>query len=194
MNRMVLLGLCGSKGSGKSTLSEYLCSTHHFHQYALADPLKQIASVFGFSNESLYGTQTQKTQLHPYWNISAREFLQTFGTDICRNQLQSKIPNMNLGKTGIVWIRMMETWVCEQRKKNHHNLVVHDVRFPDEINTIKELGGVIIYIQRDTKQDEFCSHSSETSVSEDDTDHIIINNGSLEDLYSSLDDVVSKYK
>ena len=134
-----LIGLCGEYGSGKSLLAEYM-KKKGFIEYAFAYPLKQIALTVGFSYNEVYGTQQDKETKNTYWGISAREFLQKFGTEICREQLPQIIPQMEN-----VFIRCFEKKYTETKS----NMVVSDVRFIDEVISIKKLGGVIIKIIRE---------------------------------------------
>lgn len=60
----------GVRGSGKSTLGEYLAQNFEFTVDAFANPLKKAAQViFGFTNEDLYGSsENRETQYHAFLN------------------------------------------------------------------------------------------------------------------------------
>ena len=66
-------------------------------------------------------------------------------------------------------------------------MVVPDVRFPDEAQSIKERGGVIVRIKREGYE-PVNAHISETAYQ--DQDFIIVNDGTPEDLYNEFKKLV----
>ena len=73
--------------------------------------------------------------------------------------------------------------------------MISDTRFINEINTIKAHGGIILCVQRGelpTKKSmqEKGAHQSEWDWLEHDYDITIENNGTLEDLYDKVDDLI----
>ena len=129
-------------------------------KYSFADPLKQIAiSLFGLKYEQVYGTEEYKKQVVPHlrWEnmpgihepgpMTVREFLQVFGTDVCRKIRED------------IWVNR-----CIEDIKLEEPLlaVIDDCRFPNEIETIQEIGGKVIGLTRSTYgKDE---HESETEI------------------------------
>lgn len=187
----MLIGITGKIGSGKTTASRYLCNHWFFKEYTMAEPLKDIAKIFGFNEAELYGTQAQKLKIHPKWGISAREFLQKVGTDLFRDKLREVIPDMKIEKS--IW--------CDIFKLKYNkdcSTVVSDIRFVDEAQTIKELGGFIIHIERDSILNEMASahmasaltHRSELEMKDIEPDFYINNNGDVQQLYKELDRIL----
>ena len=79
------------------------------------------------------------------------------------------------------------------------NTVISDTRFINEIKTIKENGGIIVCVKRGklpTKKamQEKGAHQSEWDWLEQDYDIVIENNGTLEDLYNKVDDLIVSNK
>ena len=150
----------------------------------MAGPLKKIGKIFHFTNEQLYGTQEQKLEINKHWNISAREFLQKFGTEICRNILPKIFPTMS-----DIWITLFKITY-----NPHINYVISDIRFIDEAKVIKKLGGIIIRVVRDnkisSKSGNEHKHASEIEISKIKADHTINNNKALQDLYNRLDHII----
>lgn len=78
------------------------------------------------------------------------------------------------------------------------NVYVSDVRYPNEFFSLKNRGFTMIRLIRDDRfvsaDTSITSHSSENSLQDFPWDIIIRNNGSLEDLYTKLDQVYSDSK
>lgn len=177
----MIIGITGRIGSGKTTAAEYLIK-NGFKEYSMAGPLKKIGEIFHFEQHQLYGTQEQKLEVNEHWGISARHFLQKFGTDVCRNQLPKIIPDMKIGDT--IWVRLFE---IEKAKNPTINYVISDVRFLDEAECIRRMGGRIIRVVRNTQTSgEEHNHASELEMEKIVADYTIDNNGTYEQLYEWL--------
>ena len=182
-----LIVLVGEIGVGKSTVAEMM-TRMGYHEETFAGPLKQIGEIFGFEYKELYGTQADKRSVNNFWGISGREFLQKFGTDVCRVAMSKVIPNMNMNKR-TVWARIME-----KKIKSHKNLVISDGRFPDEIALVKEYGGTSVKIIRtknknddEKTKDGENAHSSESYISKIKTDYTIYNYGNIDELFDTVE-------
>ena len=196
----LLIMLTGSIGSGKSTAAEIL-TKYNFIEDFFAKPLKDFGLSLGFEHHQIYGTQEQKLEINQFWGISGREFLQKFGSEVCRDALPGIIPGMNFNNRTL-WARVMESKI-----QKHKRLVISDGRFLDEAALVKEYKGVIIRLKRrpagnttvntsvDTSADkpigDFTTHKSETEISAIKADYEIDNNGSLEDLENQLIGILS---
>lgn len=189
----MLIGITGKIASGKSTSSRILEKNHNFTEYTMAGPLKKIALNLGFTEEEVNGTQEQKLLKNKYWNISGREFLQKFGTEICRDTLP-RVINMNLNNRTL-WCRLFEIYY-QELKDSDTNIVVSDCRFNDELDLIKELNGVTISIIRNKEElnntNNYKCHPSE--MLEYKTNFVINNNGNLDDLKYKLNEVINLIK
>ena len=179
---MILLGIAGSKGSGKDTLARSLLQwwlnpdslIKDGNIYHMADPMKDLSiNFFGLSHASVYGTQQQKESPINYaWGdmptydlmvepkppsdrrMTGREFLQYFGTEICRTMN----PMVHINAT------MKKIFHDEERSIAIDYLaVVADLRFPNECDIIRKHGGKVILL---TKGDaaNTDSHASENSL------------------------------
>ena len=181
------LGITGKIGSGKSTVAIYLVKNKGFVEYSMAGPLKKIGEIFHFTPSQLYGTQEQKLEINEHWGVSGRHFLQKFGTEICRDALPKVIPEMKLGGHA-VWVRLFE---IERLKNPEVNYVVSDVRFLDEAESIKNLGGKIIRVDRNSieKKGQEHTHVSELEQDRIQEDTFIANDSNLETLYKRLDNL-----
>jgi len=153
----------------------------HIKMYSFADGLKSLCvEFFGLKPEQVYGTDKQKntpTALkHPDTGklMTAREFMQYFGTDVMREIHEPVHVNHAINRI-----------LSEQSDL----AIVPDVRFPNEVKAIQDAGGKVIRLTRNTRKD---SHASECGLDEDNFDWnnfdcIIENDGSLEDTLKSVD-------
>lgn len=161
----------GSVGWGEFDLlrtdDEFINYAEHYiwpyiKTYHFADYLKKICvDLFDLTPRQVYGTDADKNTDTPY-GMTAREFLQHFGTNIMR-QIKDT-----------VWIDYTIKTILEE---NSEIALIPDVRFPNEVVAIKNAGGYVIRLVRDNSQS---THKTESALDEDnfnwDTfDHIIYN-------------------
>ena len=185
----MIIGLVGLKTSGKTTIANYLVSNYGFIEYSIATPLKEIAKIFGFQHQDVYGSEEDKMKIHPILGISARTFLQKFGTEICREHMSMILPDMKMGKYGIIWIHLLQQFLNSNKNKN---IVISDVRFEDEANTILEYSNaLLLYIERDNvlKTD---THKSELLFDKLSPSITIQNNTTINELFTKIDKVILK--
>lgn len=170
-----LIGIYSSKAqSGKSEVAKYL-TRHGYVVMPFAYPIKQMAGLLfknvGYSEEeaAFLLTKGKKTVL-PELGVSVRHVLRTLGTEWGRQQIHSN-----------VWL------LCWERSiKNIPYVVVDDVRFANEAELIKKLGGVLWRVHRE-RMPKAAPHLSEGGL-DDYTgfDVHIPNNGTLADLLHYL--------
>lgn len=145
--------------------------------YHFADYLKKICiELFDLTPEQVYGSDDDKNKQTPY-GMTAREFLQYFGTDIMR-----KIKDT-------VWVDYTIKNIINEQSQI---AIISDVRFPNEINAIKEAGGIIIRLNRDVfKSDHHCEVAlDQNNFDWSNFDYIIDNkNISIDDLCVKLNDI-----
>lgn len=140
-----IIGICGLKNSGKDTIGDIICKhDDSFVKMSFADTLKDITAILmGWDRELLQGSTIEsrewREKADDYWSdkfgkmITPRIILQELGTNVLRNQfLQS------------IWVDSLQKKLMEMDK----NVVITDVRFPNEIDMIKELGGTIYRVER----------------------------------------------
>jgi hypothetical protein len=150
----MLFGLVGKKGVGKDTVADYLVSKHGFQKHAFALPIKQACSLlFQLSLDEF--ENDHKEMVNTRHNLTPRQMMQLVGTDMFRNMVDDDF-----------WIQHFLTFY-----NNHHdtvNLVVSDVRFQNEVDIIKQLGGKIVRITRSDirpgRHTTFDGHVSEQGV------------------------------
>lgn len=169
----MLIGLTGKKRCGKNTVGTYLWEKHRYQNTSFALPIKSICKIFGFSYDQLEGSL--KETMDEFWEITPRKFMQIIGTEMFRSHFRDD-----------VWLKMME---LELANLNASNVAITDVRFDNEAKFIKDNGGLIVHIIRDSNTQED-SHSSERGISPEFVDYVIYNNEKITDLFSSVEEML----
>ncbi len=187
-----IIGIIGNKGAGKSTVANYLVGTRVCIEYAFADPIKEICTTIGVPRECVYGTQQQKEQIVPGWGVSGRQLMQTIGTELFRTELFRYLPQCTVGN---VWIQAMAARLMSA--PTNTCAVLSDVRFDNEADFVrtyaKEYGGFLLRIVRNGGDDTPTTkdqHVSEHGITNLDDVITIQNNGTVEELYAQLDDII----
>ena len=205
----MIIGICGFIGSGKDTAANYLVGWHGFRRDSFAGALKDaVAHVFGWDRELLEGLTAEarawREQTDPWWaerlgipHLTPRWVLQYWGTEVCRQGFHDDI-----------WIAALENRL---RQRTGHT-VISDVRFPNEVAAIRNAGGRIVWIRRGADPEwcttlvemrqnstlgictdymrQFGVHASEWAWVGTRFDAVVDNNGSVEQLYEQLKNLV----
>jgi len=175
----LFIGLGYKAGVGKSTVAQHLRVRHKFAEYALADALKDtVAPLFNWDREDLDDQDFKKT-VDKNWGITPRHALQTLGTDCVRKTFGDDF-----------WVKRMQLTMSMYEDKL---VVVTDVRFLNEAQSIKKQGGLLWQIKRPLTDAAAGTHISETEMdSFEGWDEVINNDGSLELLKARVDMALAK--
>ncbi len=172
-----IIGISGKIGSGKSTAARYLSKKYGFEEKAYAAKLKEICSILTGLPIENFNTREGKCQKVLDGSLTAGQLLQIVGNGM-RKSVYEK-----------VWVDALFA-DPEKLKK----WIIVDVRYPDELQAIKERGGIVIRlegdpgdIQKENKDGRDLNAPSEVALDGTTFDHIILNNSSLFDLYRQLD-------
>ena len=204
----MIIGICGLIGSGKDTVADYLVNVHEFRRESFAHVLKDaVAQIFGWDRELLEGrtkeSRAWREQVDPWWaerlaipTLTPRWVLQYWGTEVMRRGFHDDI-----------WIASIENKIRNSRD----NVVISDCRFPNEIAIIRSLGGIIVRtcrgpepvwynyaLQENLQKSEEAKwelikhkiHASETAWIGTEFNHVLDNNGTMDDLYAQVDHIV----
>lgn len=175
---MTLLGVAGVKFSGKDTVGDYYVNNHGYIKLHYADPLKDILkTLFKFKDDQLNGNK--KEVVDERINKTPREILQYVGTDLFRNQMEKIIPE--IGKD--FWLFVMKNAINEIREKNPEaKIIITDIRYPNESEFIRSLGGEVIKIKsiNKTSNNNYSNHESEQCIDNIPYDYLIENDYSEE--------------
>jgi hypothetical protein len=209
----MIVGFVGFIGSGKDTAADYLVNFHGYRRDSFANTLKDaVACVFGWDRVLLEGRTTEarewREQPDLWWsnrlgrNITPRLMLQLWGTEVCRNGFHDDI-----------WIASLEN----KMRKTGDNIVISDVRFPNEIKAIHNAGGIVVRIKRGAdpewydaavsvnagpngnttwslsraKLSQLNIHASETAWVGGAIDHTVYNDTTIDALFEQIKNLVS---
>jgi hypothetical protein len=210
----MIIGVCGFIGSGKDTIADYLTNFHGFRRESFANSLKDaVAQVFGWDRTMLEGRTKQarewREQVDPWWaerlnmpNLTPRWVLQYWGTEVCRKAFHDDI-----------WIASLEN----KLRNSTDDIVISDCRFPNEIKSIKDAGGIVVRVHRGpepewydaaismnkgdranmtwamskSKIEHLRIHASETAWVGTNFDAVLDNNGEIDDLFQKVKGLVS---
>lgn len=176
----MIIGICGKNRSGKDTVANYLKDKYKFEHLYFAEPLKKAAILlFKLSPEQITGDL--KETIDARYNKSPRQLLRWLGIHVFRNQFKDSF-----------WLDYLKFSYEEIRTKNPNVLVVvSDVRFQDEIDMIKKLGGKIVKINRENRILNSNDIESDNRFIElTGFDFYINNDSTLEDLYHNIETMV----
>ena len=168
----LIIGFAGKARSGKDTAGKYLVDEYQFVHYYFAKPLKDGAKVmFNLTDEQV----KNKEKIVEPWGKSPRQIYQLLGTDVARTL------DVN------VWVKNAEMFV---KNNPGRSVVITDVRFANESAWIRNQGGVVVYLQSDTRGIyENTEHASENGLQGSDVDIIIQNDGTINALYEKLEEM-----
>ena len=210
----MIIGVCGFIGSGKDTIADYLTNFHGYRRESFANSLKDaVAAVFGWDRTMLEGRTKEarewREQVDPWWaarlnmpHLTPRWVLQYWGTEVCRKSFHDDI-----------WIASVEN----KLRNSKDDIVISDCRFPNEIKSIRDAGGIVVRVKRgddpewyndacDANAGEKCMnwalarrrlgqlgiHASETAWCGTKFDFVLYNNASIDDLFEQIKEVISQ--
>lgn len=178
-NKAKVIGISGKARSGKDTVADYIAERLEYaKRYSFAGPLKEaVSNLFDIPLNDL--NEGDREKILPEFGLSVRQILQRFGTECMREQFDQDF-----------WINKAKRNVS--KLSDEEIIVISDVRFENEAKFCRE-DGILIHVQRPSLSGEVgdAGHASENGVHIDnESDYIIINDGSIQDLHRKIDDII----
>lgn len=167
LRKIKYVGIHGKKQAGKDTFfkaMEKIVAPYKCAKFAYADPLKEsMMSMMGGTYENYHGSEAQKQQaMHELWIERYGEMFATYrsgmqfvGTDMFRDKI-----------CRLWWVDCNEVKLLNTIQKCDASkliVVVPDLRFDNEAEHIKTLGGVIVHVVRKDQITED-KHRSESGI------------------------------
>jgi len=165
-----LIGITGRARAGKDSFANALVQ-QGYQRVAFADALKLATSVIANEPSHLFFDELTKEQHSTALGMTRRKALQAVG----------KALRDTLGEQ--VWVnRALSNWKAQGKPMT----VVTDVRYENEAQAIRALGGIVIRINRKGSglAGELGAHESEWPLSEDLVDIEVFNDGTVGDLHA----------
>lgn len=193
----MIITICGLKGSGKDTISNYFVKKYGFIKLHFGGVLKDVCSIiFNWPRYLLEGDTVESREFREtedkWWSkklgfkITPRIALQKIGTDVLRNHFNNDI-----------WSLIIEKKINDLSSKGK-NIIIADCRFQNEIKMLRSYGAKIIAVYRNLpewfelyKKGKILIpesiHKSEYDWIKSDFDYEINNQGSFDDLYNKIE-------
>lgn len=189
----MLIGVNGTKGSGKDTIGKYLVEHYEFERLSFAQKLKDSAAALFEVDPSVWEElknddnariilKTNNDIFDDKWSeidLSVRYFLQRYGTESHRNIFGG------------------DFWVDALFKDFDHwdgkNYVITDARFNNELKAIKERNGFNIRVVRQEGSRLIDPHVSEAMPARIYLDYDIYNDAGFDRLYKQVDDFMAQF-
>lgn len=139
----MIIGVVGFIGSGKGTAADILVQKYGFTKLSFADAVKDAtAAIFGWQRSLLEGDTAESREFREtkdeWWSdrfgkdFTPRLALQLMGTEAGRDVFHPDL-----------WI-----YALEHKLAMYKNVVIADVRFPNEIDFIRSKGGFVVRVSR----------------------------------------------
>jgi hypothetical protein len=183
---MKLLALVGRARSGKNTAADYLLGHGYDTLTAFASPLKDAAQIlFNLTEDEVQGHGYDREMIHKDWGISVREILQKLGTESIRDVF---------GRDH--WVDLMRCRLIAERADDFggHGVIITDCRFYNEVELIRDQGGVILGLRRQGFEPDVRPHASEEMATNclDDVSDVVVSAGNVNELHEQLDDLLER--
>jgi hypothetical protein len=157
---MNIIGICGAAGSGKDTVADILAARYGFAKLGLADPMKKfLRELYDFTTDQLWGPSASRNAPdHRYPREHSTSVYHGERCDCCGANLWEQeikqcylTPRFALQRLGTEWGRSMHsaTWISYLIRKAPYivtegtGVAVSDIRFPNELQAIRNAGGRI---------------------------------------------------
>src|SRR5690606_16141847 len=197
----VLIGLSGKKRAGKDTVAAYLVEKYGFTRVAFADPLREAAlkvdPIIGAEvdpqGSAAYGYGGEVHDIATAEPVHLSDVVSQRGWEAAKDhcvygpEVRRVLQRMGVGVRDLdpdFWLRIAAEKIGVMMDARR-NVVVTDVRFPNEADYIKRHGFLIRIIRPGL--DHADTHESETALDDYPHDAYLINDGSVQDLRDQVD-------
>lgn len=181
--RPALIGLMGRAQAGKDTAAEALVAAG-WQRVAFADPLRELAYRTDPVVETVHDGGTAHVRLS--WLVDR------LGWDAAKMFPDVRRLLQRLGAEGVRGVIGDDTWIglavdaIGRHRASGVPVVVTDVRFPNEADVIRRLGGVVVGVVRPGHAPVASTHPSETEQAAIAPDATVVNDGTRGELQDQV--------
>jgi len=182
--RQNLLGIGGYPEAGKDTVADYLVNSLGWAKVNMSTPLlaqlRTLNPIVDFKRKHWYSLRRSPVHFSDLTdqvgyvkakeNAEYRRLMKVYGTDVGREIDEN------------LWVNIARETI-EQLRLEGNKVVITGMRFPNELQMIRELGGTLLWVDRPSLDISKHQHSSDESVHEPDFDGTVVNDSSLARLY-----------
>lgn len=178
MNHPRVIGLYSPAPQSGKTAVAYELQQHGYISVSFASPLKRMLGIFlssaGYGHEQIeHMLFERKENKIPEFGVTPRQMMQTLGTEWGR---------MCVGPD--VWVNVWKSSV-QKWLDGGLNVVVDDMRFPNEWEAVKSLNGECWQITR-PQTARNTEHLSEGALDNHEFEQLLSNDADLPDLYHQV--------
>jgi hypothetical protein len=177
------IGLAGKSGSGKDLIADHISVKYGYRKMAVADAIRTEAGDWLTSVLK----NASKLDLPPNFNLvveafrtavwakptspEMRVFLQFWGIEFRRNQNSE------------YWTNKLAA-----NLDNHEQIVISDIRTPDEVEVVRNAGGEVWFVERPgVGSVGITNHYTEIALEGAKFDRKVQNEGTIQDLFEAVD-------
>lgn len=203
---------------GKTTAGNYIADKYNYEELEMSDPIVYLAKkFFGFNGDKndpsqrlilqklgLTGKEIDST-IWFYFSLLKREMSPTeydglahflmnvFRARLKENGIEKGMPRTFNNRNRVVGYDEIEDRYIFEDTDPPNGIIINGIRSPLEADEVLSLGGAVYLIKRDLEKDKSPSHEVESQLEGyGKFTKIIYNNGSIEDLYLSLDEIIGE--
>jgi hypothetical protein len=181
-SRKMIIGLSGWARAGKDTVADHLVDSFGFVKLSFATPMREalvrlnpMIRVAGYPTElasavRLMGWENLKSE-----SPDVRGLMQRLGTEVGREMFGDDF-----------WVKAAINAIPEGA-----NVVFSDVRYPNEANAVRALGGKVWRVYRDGIGPAN-GHTSENALGDYSFDAGVENFDTLEELHKTVDNLIKE--
>ncbi len=176
--RVTVVGIAGYARSGKDTIADYLVENEGYTKISFSTPMKEAMYRLNpriTINENVNQPLRIGVDIYGWEGLKERSpdirgLLQRFGTEVGRQMFDEDF-----------WVDYALNSIPDGGKA-----VIADVRYPNEANAIRALGGKVFRVERDGVGPAN-SHASENALDGYEFDGTIYNQGTIRGLYNDVE-------
>lgn len=202
---MKIIAFGHRKHVGKDTAAKILIK-NGWVKISISDPLKHCVSSLYNIPLNYFNDFELKDEILPYWDKTPRELLIWFGTNIIRNEDPDHwIKCMHLrileymDYSGSIDIYdairnsiKLDNGIIPETKYAPEGIVITDLRFPNEMEYIKKIGGITVKIERDDI--DISNDIADDALETYEFDININNNSTFNELWQQVELIVNECK